>query len=138
MNPRSDLATEMTQDGSRVVFEHVHENMRAADATAQAGGELIIRNAETIQEAVQSGAQIAVRMTEYSARNINTIVNCNADLVEVTRTMSLDWIRFAQQHFEHGFAYARRMSDESVRMADELTRMDVTEWTDHGWVQRAA
>ena len=66
------------------------------------------------------------------------IVNCNADLVEVTRTMSLDWIRFAQQHFEHGFAYARRMSDESVRMADELTRIDVTEWTGHGWVQRAA
>jgi hypothetical protein len=34
MNPRSDLATEMTQDDSRVVFEHVHETMRAPDATA--------------------------------------------------------------------------------------------------------
>ena len=138
MNPRSDLATEMTQDDSRVVFEHVPGNKRAADATAQAGAELIIRNAETIQEAVQSGAEIAVRMTEYSAANINAIVNCNADLVEVTRTMSLDWIRFAQKHFEHGFAYARRMSDETVRMAGELTRTKVTEWTDDGWVQRAA
>ena len=58
MNIRSDLATEMTQDDSRVVFERAHENMRAADATAQAGAELIIRNAETIQEAVQSGAEM--------------------------------------------------------------------------------
>ena len=85
MNIRSDLATEMTQDNSRVVFEHVYENMRAADATAQVYAELNIRNAETIQEAVQSGAEIAVRMAEYSAANINAIVKSNLDLVEVTR-----------------------------------------------------
>ena len=138
MNPRSDLATEMTQDDSRVVFEHVQEKLRAADATAQAGAELIIRNAGNVQQALQSGAEIAVRMTDYSAANINAIVKSNVDLVEVTRTMSLDWIRFAQKHFEHGFAYARRMSDETVRMAGELTRTKVTEWTDDGWVQRAA
>ncbi len=85
MNIRSDLATEMTQDNSRVVFEHVYENMRAADATAQVYAELNIQNAETIQEAVQSGAEIAVRMAEYSAANINAIVKSNLDLVEVTR-----------------------------------------------------
>ena len=34
--------------------------------------------------------------------------------------------------------YAQRISDESVRMVDELTRTNVTEWTDDGWVRRAA
>ena len=34
--------------------------------------------------------------------------------------------------------YAQRISDESVRMAGELTRTNVTEWTDDGWVRRAA
>ena len=167
MNPRSDLAIEMTQDDRRV--EHVHETMRAADATAQTGAELIVRNASTIQEAVQSGAEIAVRMTEYSAANINAIVKSNVDLVEVTRTMSLDWIRFAQEHIEHSFdrfrsvleyrapqhfggfheevvrgsldayiAYARRISDESVRMTGELTRAAATESTDGAALRRVA
>ena len=106
--------------------------MRAADATAQVYAELNIRNAETIQEAVQSGAEIAVRVAEYSAANINAIVKSNVDLIEVTRIMSLDWIRFTQKHFEHGLAYARRMIDESVGMTDELTRTTVTKSTDGG------
>ena len=142
--------------------------MRAAgDATAQVGAETIIRNAEAIQQALQSGAEIAVRMTEYSAANINAIVKSNVDLVELTRTMSFDWIRFAQEHIEHGFdrfrsvleyrapqhfvdfqekvvrgslhaflGYAQRISDESVRMAGELTRTKVTESTDGGEVRR--
>jgi len=170
MNPRSDLATEMTQDGSRVASEHTHENIRGAgDTTAQVRAEIIIRNTGTVQQALQSGAEIAVRMTEYSIANINAIVKCNVDLVEVTPTMSRDWMRFAQEGIEHGFdrfrcllqyrapqhlgdfqeevvrgnldaflGCARRISDESVRMADELTRTKVTEWTDGGWVRRAA
>ena len=80
MNPRSDLPTEMIRDDSRVASEDVHENMRAAgDVTAQAGAEIIIRNAETVQQALQSGAEITVRMTEYSAANINAIVKSNID-----------------------------------------------------------
>ena len=170
MNPRSDLATEITQDNSRVASEHMHENMRATgDATAQVCAELIIRNAGTVQQALQSGAEIAVRMTDYSAANINAIVKSNVDLVEVTQTTSRDCMRFAQEGIEHGFdrfrcllqyrapqhlvdfqeevvrgsldaflGYAQRISDESVRMAGELTRAKVTEWTDDGWVQRAA
>ena len=138
MNIRSDLATEMTQDDSRVVFEHVQEKLRAADATAQAGAELIIRNAGNVQQALQSGAEIVVRMTEYSAANINAIVKSNVDLVEVTRTMSLDWIRFAQKHFEHGFAYARRISDKSMSVTGELTRAAATELTAGAALRRAA
>ena len=170
MNPRSDLATELTQDNSRIASEHMQEAMRpAGDATAQVCAELIIGNAGTVQQALQSGAEIAVRMTDYSAANINAIVKSNVDLVEVTQTTSRDCMRFAQEGIEHGFdrfrcllqyrapqhvvdfqeevvrgsldaflGYAQRISDESVRMAGELTRTNVTEWTDDGWVRRAA
>ena len=170
MNPRSDLSTEMIRDDSRVAPEHAHENMRAVgDVATQANAEIIIRDAETVQQALQSGAEIAVRMTEYSAANINAIVKSNVDLVEVTQATSRGWMRFAQEGIEHGFdrfrcllqyrvpehlgnspeevvrgsldaflGYAQRISDKSARMADELTRTKVTEWTDDGWVRRAA
>ena len=170
MNPRSDLATKITQDNSRVASVHMHENMRAAgDATAQVCAELIVRNAGTVQQALQSGAEIAVRMTDYSAANINAIVKSNVNLVELTQTTSRDCMRFAQEGIEHSFdrfrcllqyrapqhlvdfqeevvrgsldaflGYAQRISDKSVRMAGELTRTNVTEWTDDGWVRRAA
>lgn len=169
MNPRSDLLTEMTQDNSHVASERMHENMRAAgDLTTQVSAELIIRNTGSLQRAFQAGAEIAVRMTDHSAANINAIVKSNADLVEVTQT-ARDCMRFAQEGIEHGFdrfrcllqyrapqhlvdfqeevvrgsldaflGYAQRISDESVRMAGELTRTKVTEWTDDGWVRRAA
>jgi hypothetical protein len=143
--------------------------MRAVgDVTAQVGAEIIIRNAETVQQAVQSGAEIAVRMTEYSAANINAIVKSNGDLVEAARTMSRDWMRFAQECIKHGFdqfrcllqyrapqhlddfqevvrgglddflGYTQRISDESMRMADELTRTTATESTDGAEPRRAA
>ena len=170
MNAHSDLSAEMTQDDSRVASENVHENMRAVgDATAQAGAEIIIRNTRAVQQAVQSTAEIVVRMTEYLAASINAIVDSNVDLVEVTQTMSRDWMRFAKEGIKHGFdqfryllqyrapqhlvdfqeevvrgsldaflAYAQRISDESVHMADELTRKTATELTDGGELRRAA
>jgi hypothetical protein len=93
MNPRSDLSTEMIQHDIRHLSQPAPETIRAADdSTAQADAEIIIRNAETVQRALQSGAEIAVRMTECSAANINAIVKSNVDLVEVSRTMSRDWI----------------------------------------------
>jgi hypothetical protein len=173
MNPRSDLSTEMIRDDSRIASEHMHENIRAVgDVTAQVGAEIIIRNAEAVQQALQSGAEIAVLMTEYSAANINAIVKSNNDLVDVTRTMSRDWMRFAHEGIEHGvdrlrwllqyrapqhlvdfqkeivrgsldtqlrfLGHAQRISDESVRMADELTRTTATESTDGGEPRLAA
>ena len=146
MNPRSDPSTEMIRDDSRVASEDVHENMRAAgDVTAQAGAEIILLNAKTVQQALQSAAEIAVRMTEYSVANINAIVEFNGNLVEVTQTMSRDWMRFAQEGIEHlvdfqeevvcgsldaFLGYAQRISNEFMRMADELTRTTATELTD--------
>jgi hypothetical protein len=168
MNPRSDLATEMTQDNSRVASEHMHENMRAAgDATGQVCAEIISRNAGTVQQALQSGTEIAVRMTEYSATNINAIVKSNVDLVDVTRTMSRDWMRFAQEGIERGLDWSRCLlqyralsilpiskkkpcalvlmplsgthsATSPVRMSDEVTRTTATESTAGAALRRAA
>jgi microcompartment protein CcmL/EutN len=74
------------------------EIIRAAgDFTKQVASEMITGSAETVQQAVQSGAEIAARMTEYSAANINAIVKSNVDLVEVTRILSRNWVRFIQE-----------------------------------------
>ena len=68
---------------------------------------MIIGTAETVQQAVQSGAEIAARMTEYSAANINVIVKSNVEFVELVRTMSRNWMCFAQEGIERGFDWSR-------------------------------
>ena len=118
---------------------------------------MITGSAETVQQAVQSGAEIAARMTEYSAANINAIVKSNVELVELTRTMSRNWMCFAQEGIERGFDWSRSLLQyravstlpiskrkpcalvlmpclvtqrgESARMADEVTRTTATEST---------
>ena len=108
MNCNCDLLTEMVRHDVRLLSEPPHETIRAAgDFTEQMASAMIICGAETVQQAAQSGAEIAVRMTEYSAANINAIVKSNVDLVEVTRTMSRDWMHFAQEGIERGFVWFR-------------------------------
>jgi len=158
MNRRCDLSTEMIRHDVRLLPEPAHETIRAAgDFTEQVASAMIICGAETVQQAAQSGAEIAVRMTEYSAANINAVVKSNVDLVEVTRTMSRDWMHFAQEGIERSFDWSRCLlqygapsifpktkrkpcasldallgyaqRDEFVRMADEVTRATAIEST---------
>ena len=173
MNRYCDLSTEMIRHDTCFLSEPAHETILAAgDFTEQIASEMVIRSAETVRQVVQSGAEIAVLVTEYSAANINAIVKSNNDLVDVTRTMSRDWMRFAHEGIEHGvdrlrwllqyrapqhlvdfqkeivrgsldtqlrfLGHAQRISDESVRMADELTRTTATESTDGGEPRLAA
>jgi hypothetical protein len=77
------------------------------DFAKQVASEMIIGSAETVQQAVQSGAEIAARMTEYSAANVNAIVKSNVELVELTRTISRNWMCFAQEGIERGFGWFR-------------------------------
>jgi hypothetical protein len=108
MNRFSDLSTEMIRRDVRLLSEPTHGTIRAAgDFTEQMASAMIICGAETVQQAAQSGAEIAVRMTEYSAANINAVVKSNVDLVEVTRAMSRDWMHFAQEGIERGFGWFR-------------------------------
>ena len=119
---------------------------------------MIIGSAETVQQAVQSGAEIAALMTEYSAANVGAIVKSNVELVELTRIMSRNWMCFAQEgnrarlwlvqksaamprgeyftNFQEETVRANldaflryARRDESVRMSDELTRTTATEST---------
>jgi len=108
MNRYCDLSTEMIRHDVRLLSEPAHETVRATgDFTEQMASAMIVCGAETVQQAAQSGAEIAVRVTEYSAANINAVVKSNVDLVEVTRTMSRDWIHFAQEGIERGFGWFR-------------------------------
>ena len=105
--PDCDLSTEMIRHDVRL-SEPAREIIRAAgDLTEEMASEMIIRGAETVQQAAQSSAEIAMRMTEYSAANINAIAKSNVDLVEATRTMSRDWMHFAQEGIERGFGWFR-------------------------------
>ena len=158
MNRRCDLSTEMIRDDVRLLSEPAHETTGAAgDFTEQVASAMIICGTETVQQAAQSGAEIAVRMTEYSAANINAVVKSNVDLVEVSRTMSRDWMRCAQVGIERGFGWFRCLLQyralnilpirkrkpcalvlmpcsvtqrgESMRVADEVTRTTAIEST---------
>ena len=131
----------MIRHDIRLLSEPAHETIRAAgDFTEQTASEMIIRSAETIQQAVQSGAGIAMRMTEYSAANINGIVKSNVDLVEVTRTTFRDWMHFAQEGIEHGFGWfgclpqyrALSILPKTKRKPCALVLMD------DGWARRVA
>ena len=161
MNRYCDLSTEMIRHDTCFLSEPAHETIWAANEfTEQMASEMIIRSTQTVQQAVQSGAEIAMRMTEYSAANITAIVKSNVDLVGATRTMSRDWMRFAQEGIERGFDWFKCLlqyralsilpirrkkpcalvlmpcsvtqRDESVRMADEVTRTTATASVDKG------
>ena len=101
---------------------------------------MIICGTETVQQAAQSGAEIAVRMTEYSAANINAIVKSNVDLVEVTRTMSRDWMHFAQEGIERGFGWLRCLPQYRALSILAIRRKKPCALVlmDDGWARRVA
>ena len=96
---------------------------------------MITGSAETVQQAVQSGAEIAARMTEYSAANINAIVKSNVDLVDVTRTLSRNWVRFVQEGIERGFDWSRcLLQSRAVSTLPILLRDDLDENGGGDWI----
>ena len=141
MNRYCDLRQEMIRHDVRRLSEPAHETIRAAgDFTEQMASAIILCGAETVQQAAQSGAEIAVRMTEYSAATINAIVKSNVDLVEVTRTTFRDWLHFAQEGIERGFGWfgclpqyrALSILPKTKRKPCALVLMD------DGWARRVA
>ena len=141
MNRYCDLSTEMIRRDVRLLSEPAHETIRAAgDFTEQMASAIILCGAETVQQAAQSGAEIAVRMTEYSAANINAIVKSNVDLVEVTRTMSRDWMHFVQEGIERGFGWFRCLPQYRALSILPIRRKKPCALVlmDDGWARRVA
>jgi hypothetical protein len=106
----------------------VHAKDAAAAASDQAmrvGIELMQRNAETVQHAIQCGARLAARLSERSAdqlgravgisgegaedaaqkssRNFEAIVQSGAALTEITQRLCEEWVDIARARLDRGF-----------------------------------
>ena len=93
-----------------------------------AGPRMIARNAEIVQQAMQTGIEIAMRMTEFSAANIDLFVKTVSFQHEVVRSSLLV---FAM--------YADRMREASILMTEELTQSsEQRELIDEEQMRRAA
>jgi hypothetical protein len=97
----------------------------ASDQALRAGVELMHRNAETVQRAIQCGARLAARFTELSAdqfgrafgisaenaeeaaqkssHNVEAIVQSSAVLTEITQRLCEEWANIARARVDRGF-----------------------------------
>jgi hypothetical protein len=105
---------------------HVRDAAAAAsDQAVRAGVELMQRNAETLQHALQCGARLAARLSERSTdqigrsigvsgegaeeaaqrstRNFQAIVQSGAALTEITQRLCEEWVDIARARVDRGF-----------------------------------
>jgi hypothetical protein len=104
---------------------HARDAAAASDQAVRAGVELMRRNAETLQHALQCGARLAARLSERSTdqlgrtigisgesaeeaaqrstRNFEAIVQSGAVLTEITRRLCDEWVDVARARVDRGF-----------------------------------
>jgi phasin family protein len=149
-NPRQESVSQaaettrrMADETSRAVKENVtravdttrniaKETTRAAgvmaefgEQAARAGSDVLQHNAEAVQQAWQSGSEMATRLTErsldqfarafgitggetekavqQSSQSLQAIVRSSAALVQGTQDVSREWFDFARQRTEQNF-----------------------------------
>lgn len=119
-------ATERAAGGFAESACHVRDAAAAAnDQAVRAGAELMQRNAETVQHALQCGARLAARLSERSAdqlgraagmsgeaaedaaqkssRNIEAMAQSGAVLTEITQRLCEEWVDAARARLDRGF-----------------------------------
>ncbi len=119
-------ATERAASGFAESAAHAKDAAAAAnDQAVRAGVELMQRNAETIQHALQCGARLAARLSERSAdqvgrnfgisgegsedaaqrssRNFEAIIHSGAVLTEITQRLCEEWVDTARDRLDRGF-----------------------------------
>jgi hypothetical protein len=130
LNPQSENVTQAMQEATREGAEQagriVQVSTDVSERAARAGTEILQRNAETVQEALHSIAEITARLTERSANqfshafgisgeeahkaaqksseNFDAIIHSSSVLAEVTQNISREWAQFARERMEHNFA----------------------------------
>ena len=112
-------------EGGEQVGGVVQISTDASERAARAGTQIFQRNVETIQEALQSSAEIAARLTERSADqfgrvfgisvdevheatqkssdNLDAIIQSSSVLAGVTQSMSREWVCFTRERMEQNF-----------------------------------
>jgi hypothetical protein len=119
-------ATERAASGFAESATHAKDAAAAVnDQAVRAGVELMQRNAETVQHALQCGARLAARLSERSAdqvgrtigisgdgaedaaqkslRNFEAIIQSGAVLTEITRRLCEEWVDIARARLDRGF-----------------------------------
>ena len=127
LNPQrdSDVAQAVQQtftDGAEQASWIAQISTDVSERAARAGTEILRRNVETVQEALQSSAEIAARLTERSADqvgrvygifgeearkagqkssdNLDAIMHSGSVLAEVTQGISREWVNFTRERME--------------------------------------
>lgn len=122
-------ATEASQQAVRGSAEQAARTAEAAakvgDQAVRAGADIVQKHAETVQLALQSGAEFAARTTKRSADhmsrvlgvagedvqkaaekstgNIDAIAQSGVVIAEIGRRLCGEWAEFARDHMERSF-----------------------------------
>jgi phasin family protein len=154
-NPRQ-AEKDMSQVGQDATRKMAEETSRAARTAAdvganaaRAGADIFERNAETVQQAWQSGTEMASRLTErsmeqfarafgisgentqhatrQSSRNLESILQSGTILANGMQNISREWVDFArkrmQQNLNHADALANcRTPQELLAAQSDLVR----------------
>ncbi len=143
-------ATERAASGFVDGAGHARDAAAAAsDQAVRAGVELMQRNAETLQHALQCGARLAARLSERSTdqfgraigmsgegaeeaaqrstRNFEAIVQSGAVLTEITQRLCEEWVDVARARLDRSFArfdafLQCRSPQEFTALSSELMR----------------
>jgi hypothetical protein len=111
------------QDATRKMADETSRAARTmadvSERTARAGADLVQRNAEAIQQAWQSGSELATRSTEQfaralgvtgeeaqnarqqSLRNLEALAQSNTTLAQAGQKISLECFEFARKRMAH-------------------------------------
>jgi len=112
-------------DGAEQASWIAQLSTNAGERAARAGTEIFQRNVETVQEALQSSAKIAARLTERSADqfgrvfgisgdethkavqkssdNLDAIIQSSSALAGITQRISREWLNFTRERMEQSF-----------------------------------
>jgi hypothetical protein len=137
------------QNATRKMADEASRAARAmadvSERTARAGAEMVQRNAEAIQQAWQSGNELATRSTEQfaralgitgeeaqnarqqSLRNLEVIAQSNTTLAQGVQSISLECFEFARRRMAHNLdwfdAFMRcRTAQELIAVQSDFVR----------------
>jgi phasin family protein len=138
-NPRQ-AEKDMGQMGHEATRKMAEETTRAARTAAdvganaaRAGADMFQRNAETVQQAWQSGTEVATRLTErsmeqfarafgisgestqhaaqQSSRNLESIVQSGTILASGMQNISREWVDFARKRMQQNLNHADALAN---------------------------
>jgi hypothetical protein len=149
-----EQAAQATREATRKGAEQVE---RVAQATAgvnsqaaQVGAEIVQRNTQTLQRAMQSGTDMAAKLTERSleqwtraaersSKNVGAILQSSLAIADTTQSITREWLDFARERIQHNFdrmdrLFRCRTPQDFVAVQSDVLKDNLEEqlgWTRH-------